>query len=157
MKTSNNNQKELLLEVQKDGCRRLIYLTESVEGSPLIVEESNLVDYSRPFYGNDDFNVFFTERAFWKSFTEFTSKEGFSNRQVWHQTLNEWLTLEPVFIHTDIKHLVQQSLAEATREISLNDTARIDGIRMWLRALAQSTSSFDKSVANPLETYRHAV
>lgn len=156
MKTSNNNQKELLLEVQKDGCRRLIYLTESVEGSPLFVEESHLVDYSRPVYENDDFSVFFTEKAFWKSFTEFTSKEGFANRQVWHQTLNEWLTLEPVFVHNDIKHLVQQSLAEATREISLNDTARIDGIRMWLRALSQSAASLNQSI-NPLETYRHAV
>lgn len=157
MKTSENNQKELLLEVQKDGCRRLIYRIRSVENSPLFVEESNLIDYSRPFYENDDFNVFFTEKAFWKSFTEFTSEQGFANRQVWHQTLNDWLTLEPEFIHSDIKHLIQQSLAEATRDISIEDKRQVDGIRMWLRALSQPMVQFEKAVVNPLQTYRHAV
>ena len=155
METNDQTPRELLLEVQRDGCRRLIYRTTSVENSPLFVEESNLMDFSRPFYEGDDFNVFFTEKAFWRSFTEYTSFEGFSNRQIWHETSNEWLSLTPVFIHNDIKHLIQESLSEIIRNLSENQETEMEGIRKWLRALSTSSSSI--TIKQPYNTLRHAV
>ena len=155
METNTSTQRELLLEVQQDGCRRLIYRTKSADNSPLFVEESNLVDFSRPFYEGNDFNVFFTERAFWKSFIEYTSLEGFSNRQVWHEATNEWLDLRPVFVHNDIKHLIQESLSDAIRNLSNEPSNNLEGIRIWLRALSNSKTV--ATIQQPFNTLRYAV
>ena len=155
MKSTENN-KELVLEVVKDGYRRLVSRQEVGNGSVLFLEESDLVDFSRPLSDNDDFNVFFTMRAFWKSFIDFTSNEGLLKKQVWHQTTNEWLSLQPIFIHSDIKHLVQTSIAEATRELNPDEKELIDGIRCWLRKLAEPTTKLDVAL-NSQKTLRHAV
>ncbi len=156
MKNNADNTKELVLEVVKDGYRRLIFRTDIGNGTKLYLEESDLVDFSRPITENNDFNVFFTMRAFWKSFVDFTSNEGLLKRQVWHETNNEWLSLKPVFVHADVKHLVQESLSEATREIANDDMEQIEGIRTWLRKLAESTTELDNAI-NPSKKYRHAV
>ncbi|MCF8278066.1 MAG: hypothetical protein K9J17_15135 [Flavobacteriales bacterium] len=156
MKSNANNTNELVLEVVKDGFRRLVYRTYNSDGSPLFLEESDLEDFSRPISDSGDFNVFFTERAFWRSLTAYTSNEGVLNRSVWHQPANEWLDLQPVFIHADIKDLVQQSLAEVTRQLSSNNQ-RAEGLRVWLRKLAQPTTQVDKVIANPSKKYRYAV
>ena len=156
MKSNENTTKELVLEVQKDGFRRLIFRTDIGNGTTLFLEESDLVDFSRPLTESSDFNVFFTKRAFWKSFTEFTSNEGLLNRQVWHEENNEWLNLRPVFIHKDIKHLVQNSLADVTRNLNSDDAKTIDGIRCWLRKLSEPTTDLDNAF-NPSKKYRYAV
>lgn len=156
MKSNENTTKELVLEVQKDGYRRLIFRTDIGNGTMLFLEESDLVDFSRPLTDDGDFNVFFTKRAFWKSFTEFTSNEGLMKRQVWHEENPEWLELRPVFIHDDIKHLVQGSLADVTRNLNADNSAQIDGIRTWLRKLSEPTTTLDQAI-NPSKTYRHAV
>ena len=100
--------------------------------------------------------MFFTKRAFWKSFTEFTSNEGLLNRQVWHEENHEWLNLKPVFVHKDIKHLVQNSLADVTRNLDSDDAKTIDGIRCWLRKLSEPTTELDIAM-NPSKKYRYAV
>ncbi len=151
------NPKELLLEIKKDGYQRSIYRTSNVDGSTLYLEESNLPDFSRPMGAEEDHNVFFTQRAFWKSFTEYTSCEGLLNRNVWHETDQEWLNLHPTFIHKDIKHLVQQSLAEATAQLAIGNSAQIDGIHGWLRKLAQPTALIQENHINHQNNYRHAV
>lgn len=156
MKSNENTTKELVLEVQKDGFRRLIFRTDVGNGSMLFLEESDLADFSRPLTESSDFNVFFTKRAFWKSFTEFTSNEGLLNRQVWHQENNEWLNLKPVFIHKDIKHLVQNSLADVTRNLDSNDSQSIDGVRSWLRKLSEPTANLNLAI-NTTKKYRYAV
>ena len=156
MKSNKNTIKELILEVQKDGYRRLVFRTDIGNKTMLFLEESDLVDFSRPLTENGDFNVFFTKRAFWKSFTEFTSNEGLLKRQVWHEENDEWLNLRPIFIHEDIRNLVQSSLADVTRNIDPNDSTKIDGIRNWLRRLSEWTSDLNQSI-NPSRTYRHAV
>lgn len=156
MKSNENTTKELVLEVQKDGYRRLIFRTDIGNGTMLFLEESDLVDFSRPLTDEGDFNVFFTKRAFWKSFTEFTSNEGLLKRQVWHEENNEWLELRPVFIHDDVKHLVQGSLADVTRNLNPDNSAQIDGIRTWLRKLSEPTTLLDQAI-NPSKTYRYAV
>lgn len=150
-------KRELVLEVVKDGFRRLVYRTWNNDGSVLFLEESDLEDFSRPLCESNDFNVYFSERAFWKSFTEYTSNEGFLNRSVWHQSADEWLQLKPLFIHQDIKLVIQNSLADATREIRINDDRKIDGIRIWLRALSKSPSSTESLGSNQNESYRYAV
>lgn len=157
MKKEECNTKCLVLEVVKDGYRRLVHRTATAGGDRLFVEESDLLDFSRPTYETNDYNVFFTERAFWKSFTEYTSTEGLLNRNVWHQSMKEWLSLSPVFIHEDIKHLVQESLAEATREINSADAKQINGIRTWLRALAQPSNEIYNAINEPTKKYRYAV
>ena len=156
MKNNADNTKELVLEVVKDGYRRLIFRTDIGNGTKLYLEESDLADFSRPITENNDFNVFFTMRAFWKSFVDFTSNEGLLKRQVWHETNNEWLSLKPVFVHADVKHLVQESLSEATREIANGDLEQVEGIRTWLRKLAEPTTELDNAI-NPSKKYRHAV
>ncbi len=156
MKNNADNTKELILEVVKDGYRRLIFRTDIGNGTKLYLEESDLADFSRPITENNDFNVFFTMRAFWKSFVDFTSNEGLLKRQVWHETNNEWLSLKPVFVHADVKHLVQESLSEATREIANGDLEQVEGIRTWLRKLAEPTTELDNAI-NPSKKYRHAV
>jgi hypothetical protein len=153
MKKQQTNPKELVLEVQKDGHRKLIYRTIAADGTPLFIEESNLVDFSRPFYEGDDFNVFFTDKAFWKSFLEYTSSDGFTNRQVWHQTTNEWLTLRPIFIHKDVQHLIQESIADVLRNLSTDQQSELEGVRSWLRAL----SGVETQNTNSFKTLRHAV
>ena len=156
MKNAENNTKELVLEVVKDGYRRLIFRTDFGNGTVLFLEKSDLVDFSRPMTENDDFNVFFTIGSFWKSFIEFTSVEGLSKRQVWHQASHEWLNLQPVFIHADVKPLIQKSLSEATRCIANGDASKVDGIRTWLKKLAQPTTELDNAM-NPSKKYRYAV
>ena len=155
MKSNENNTKELVLEVQKDGFRRLIFRTDIGNGTMLFLEESDLVDFSRPLTESSDFNVFFTKRAFWKSFMGYTSNEGLLNRQVWHEENNEWLNLKPVFVHKDIKHLVQNSLADVTRNLNAEDSKMIDGIRGWLRKLSEPTTELDNAI-NPSKNYRYA-
>ena len=92
MKNNTNNTKELVLEVVKDGYRRLIFRTDIGNETMLFLEESDLIDFSRPITDNSDFNVFFTMRAFWKSFTDFTSNEGLLNRQVGMRPItNGWV------------------------------------------------------------------
>ena len=156
MKNTENNTKELVLEVVKDGYRRLIFRTNIENGSVLFLEDSDLIDFSRPITDNSDFNVFFTMRSFWKSVTEFTSNEGLLKRQVWHETNHEWLNLKPVFVHADIKHLIQESLADATRNIQNGNSASVEGIRTWLRKLAEPTTELDNAI-NPSKKYRYAV
>ena len=152
---TTENKKELVLEVVKDGYRRLVFKQDIGNGNHLFLEESDLVDFSRPLTDNNDFNVFFTKRAFWKSFTEFTSNEGLLKRQVWHQQTNDWLQLKPVFIHSSIRSLVQESLSEAVRNLSGNEGEEMEGIRCWLRAL--SSTSTDVQIRSPFKTLRHAV
>lgn len=156
MKNTENNTKELVLEVVKDGYRRSIFRTDLGNGTILFLEDSDLTDFSRPISDNSDFNVFFTMRSFWKSFTDFTSNEGLLKRQVWHEANNEWLSLKPVFIHPEVKHLVQESLAEATRELVSSNAEQVEGIRTWLRKLAESTTELDR-VMNASKKYRYAV
>lgn len=152
----NTEERELVLEVVKDGFRRLIFRQNIGNGSTLFLEESDLIDFSRPITENGDFNVFFTKRAFWKSFTEFTSNEGLLKKQVWHEQTNEWLNLKPVFIHTDIRPLIQESLADATRNLSGDDTEQIEGLRSWLRKLSEPTTELN-TIVNSAKKYRHAV
>ena len=156
MKNNTNNTKELVLEVVKDGYRRLIFRTDIGNGTMLFLEESDLIDFSRPLTDNSDFNVFFTMRSFWKSFADFTSNEGLLKRQVWHETNNEWLSLKPVFVHEDVKHLIQESLAEATRSIQNGDASKVEGIRTWLRKLAEPTTELENTI-NASKKYRYAV
>ncbi|MCB0756662.1 MAG: hypothetical protein H6601_04000 [Flavobacteriales bacterium] len=152
---STENKKELVLEVVKDGYRRLVFRQEIGNGSYLFLEESDLVDFSRPLSESNDFNVFFTERSFWKSFIEYTSNEGLLKRQVWHQKTNEWLDLKPLFIHNDIKHLIQNSLSDIIRNHSSSRTDELEGVRIWLRALSSNGSTI--KIDQPHNTLRHAV
>lgn len=152
---STENKKELVLEVVKDGYRRLIFRQDIGNGSYLFLEESDLVDFSRPLSESNDFNVFFTERSFWKSFIEYTSNEGLLKRQVWHQQTNEWLELKPVFVHNDIKHLIQNSLSEVIRNLSNNQADELEGVRAWLRALSSTSSNI--KINEPFNTLRYAV
>lgn len=154
MKTTEEFKRELILEVAKDGQRRMVYRTISANGDILFLEESNLEDHSRPTCDDEDFNIFFTERSFWKSFVEYTSLEGLKNRHVWHQPANEWLSLRPVFIHADIRPLIKQSLAEASREHHA-EARQWEGMRVWLQHLSGSTRI--ESIVEPSKNYRHAV
>ena len=164
MKNGQQTKKERILEVEKDGFRRLIHRITKADGSVFFMEETDLIDFSRPISATGDFNVYFTERAFWKAFVRFTSREGLLNRQVWHESAKEWLGLDPLFIHSDLKHLVQNSLAEVTRELSSDGNPQIEGIRKWLRKLAQPQAvvketymGVGKNITNLQNTYRHAV
>jgi len=157
MKATQFNSKELVLELTKDGFRRMVYRTVNNDGSVIFLEESDLVDYSRPLNDSSDFNVFFSAKAFWRAVTEYTDRESFENSSVWHQHQGDWLTLEPALVHDDIKPLIQESLAEAIRNVSIENRHQVEGIRHWLCALSQPATSFEKLKDQHSKLYRHAV
>lgn len=148
--------KELLLEVEKDGHRRLLYRELTASGDEIFLEESDLIDFSRPLTDSSDYSVFFSLRSFWRSFTEFTSNEGLLNRQVWHQNTNEWLNLQPVFVHERMRTLIQESLRKMIQEGQYHQNNEMDGIRYWLKALSTAPVT-RKSFNTPLTPLRHAV
>lgn len=150
------NNKELLLEVEKGGYRRLLYRQITELGDTIYLEESDLVDFSRPLNDNSDFSVFFSLRAFWKSFTDYTSNEGLLNRQVWHQNTNEWLELHPVFVHENMRAVIQESLRKLIKENLNQQQQELDGIRFWLKALS-TAPVIRKSFSTQLTPLRHAV
>jgi hypothetical protein len=155
MKSTDLFKRELILEVATDGQRRMIYRTVSATGDALYLEESELEDHTRPVSEDSDFNVFFTEWSFWRSFVEYTSLEGLKNRHVWHQPANEWLGLTPVFIHEDLCPLVRKSVAEASRELHA-DARQWEGMRVWLQHLS-GLSTANETIVEPSKIYRHAV
>ncbi len=164
MKNLQQDRKELILEVQKDGYRRLIHRIAKTDGSTLLMEETDLIDLSRPIREGGDFNVYFSKNDLWEAFTRFTSSEGLLRRQVWHESQREWLSLTPMFIHPDMRPLVQQSLTEATRELDAENPAQLEGIHTWLRKLAQPSAvirdpyfSAGREVMNTAKAYLHAV
>ena len=61
-----------------------------------------------------------------------------------------------VFVHEDVKHLIQGSLAEATRSIQNGDASKVEGIRTWLRKLAEPTTELENTI-NASKKYRYAV
>lgn len=148
--------KELILEVVKDGYRRLVYRQVSENGNVIYLEESDIIDFSRPISDNGDYNVFFSKRELWKSLTEFTSNEGLLKRQVWHQKTNEWLALNPIFVHQSISSLVQESLSLVLKNLTTQKPEELEGVRNWLRAVSTSRA---KSIhkTNSFKQLRYAV
>ena len=84
------------------------------------------------------------------------SMEDIFSHWIWHETNHEWLSLTPVFVHEDVKHLIQGSLAEATRSIQNGDASKVEGIRTWLRKLAEPTTELENTI-NASKKYRYAV
>lgn len=148
--------KELILEVVKDGYRRLVYRQVSENGNVIYLEESDIIDFSRPISDNGDYNVFFSKRELWKSITEFTSNEGLLRRQAWHQKTNEWLELNPFFIHKSISPLVQESLSEVLKNLTTQKPRELEGVRNWLRAVSNSSVKSTQQ-SNTLKHLRYAV
>ena len=142
--------------MEKDGHRRLLYKQVTESGDAIYLEESDLADFSRPLTDSSDFSVFFSLHAFWKSFTEYTSNEGLLNRQVWHQNTNEWLDLQPVFVHENMRAVVQESLRKLIKDNLNQQRQELDGIRFWLKALS-TAPVIRKSFTTPLTPLRHAV
>lgn len=153
---NTQNNRELLLEVEKDGHRKMLYRQFTNSGEEIFLEESDLVDFSRPLNENSDFNVFFSLRDFWNSFIEYTSNEGLLNRQVWHQNSNEWIDLKPIFVHENMRTVIQQSITRLIRNDVNKHQLKMDGIRYWLKALSTATVT-RKSFTTTLTSLRHAV
>lgn len=155
MRTRNEYSRELLLEVERNGFRRLIYRTVLLSGREVFVEESDLPDCSRTEMEEGGFPVHFSMRDAWTAITAYTSPEGLMARQVWHEGGTEWVALNPVFIHDDLRPLVQRSLSQVTRDAALNQTVTAS-IGQWLRALTQQRSYVNTGLFTESNTYRHA-
>jgi len=154
MRTRPNARKQLLLEVQKDGFRSSIHRITSPSGQDIFVEESDLQDCSRPVSDEMGHPVHFSMKDAWMAVTGYTSPEGLMRRQVWHQTSAEWVGLSPVFIHADLRPLVQRSLAQVTRDAALNRSVT-ESIGLWLRALAPDDAFVNEDLFTA-KSYRHA-
>lgn len=155
MRVRINPRKELLLELQKDGHRSLLYRTMLPSGKEMFIEETDLPDCSRVQSSEDGYPVHFSMKDAWAAITRYTSSEGLVRRQVWHQGDAEWLGLAPTFIHADLRPLVQRSLAKATHDAALNHSVT-ESIGLWLRSLTADNARFDHGIFNQQNTYRHA-
>ena len=155
MRTTSNAQRQLLLEVQKDGCRSMLYRLVSPSGQEMFIEESDLNDCSRPMSDDLGHPVHFSMKDGWTAITGFTSPEGMLRRQVWHQASAEWVGLVPTFIHADLRPLVQRSLAQVTRDAALNRSVT-ESIGLWLRALSPDDAFVASDLFSTTKTYRHA-
>lgn len=154
MRTRNECPRELLLEVERNGFRRLIYRTMLPSGREVFVEESDMPDCALPQDG-DGYPVHFSMREAWAAITAYTSPEGLLSRQAWHQGGTEWVGLSPVFIHADLRPLVQRALSHVTRDAALNHSVTAS-IGQWLRALTQEQSCISTGLFTTSNSYRHA-
>ncbi len=153
MRTRNEFNRELLLEVQHNGFRTLIYRTLSPSGREVFVSESDMPDCARP--DDEGYPMYFSMSEAWASVVRYVSPEGLMRRQVWHEGGTEWLDLTPAYIHPDMRPLVQRSLALATRNAALDRTVTAS-IGHWLRALTEQEAHVSIGLFNHYNTYRHA-
>jgi len=153
MRTRNDFNRELLLEVQHNGFRTLIHRTLTASGRQVFIEESDMPDCSRP--DDEGYPMHFSMSEAWAAVVRYTSPEGLMGRQAWHQGGDEWVGLRPVYIHPDLRPLVQRSLAQMTRNAALDRTVTAS-IGHWLRALTEKECAVSIGLFNHSNTYRHA-
>ncbi|MCF8259029.1 MAG: hypothetical protein K9J06_15850 [Flavobacteriales bacterium] len=155
MRTRRSPHRELLLEVEHNGFRCIIHRSLTPAGAEIFIEESDLPDCSRPQSDDMGYPVHFGMKDAWSALTAYTSPEGMVARRVWHQGRSEWIGLTPVFIHSDLRPLVQRSLAQVTRDAAIDHTVT-NSIGQWLRALSPDSTPVSNGLFNHLNTYRHA-
>jgi len=143
MRTRKEQYRELLLEVERNGFRCLLYRSTTASGREVFMEESDLPDCSRPQSDDLGYPMHFSMKEAWAAITGYTSPEGL------------WASLHPVFVHSDLRPLVQRSLAQVTRDASLSHSVT-KGIGQWLRALTIENAPASHGLFNHVNTYRHA-
>jgi hypothetical protein len=155
MRTRRENHRELMLEVEHNGFRCIVHRTTTAGGREVFIEESDLLDCSRPADDEQGYPVHFSMKEAWAAINGYTSIEGMLARRAWHLGGSEWMGLNPVFIHPDMRPLVQRSLAQVTRDASLNNRVSAN-IGQWLRALTQESAPVSNGLFNHVNSYRHA-
>lgn len=153
MRTRKHHNKELLLEVQHNGFRTLIYRTLAPSGREVFIGESDMPDCAR--LDDEGYPMYFSMAEAWASVVHYVSPEGLMHRQVWHEGGTEWVGLTPISIHPDLRPLVQRSLALVTRNAALDRTVTAS-IGHWLRALTEQEQHVSFGLFNHQNTYRHA-
>ncbi len=155
MRTRRDNHRELLLEVERNGFRCTIHRSTTASGREIFIEESDLLDCSRPSSDDMGYPVHFSMKDAWACILGYTSPEAMLARRAWHQGGSEWTSLTPMFIHPDLRPLVQRSLAQVTRDAALDRKVTND-LGAWLHALTTASPNLSTGLFQTTNTYRHA-
>ncbi len=155
MRTRRENHRELLLEVEHNGHRCSLYRSTTPTGREIFIEESDLMDCSRPMSDDAGYPLHFSMKDAWSAIVAYTTPEGLLARKAWHLGGSEWTALNPRFIHEDLRPLVQRSLAQVTRDAAL-DRRVTSHIGAWLHALTVPSPALSIGLFDHLNTYRHA-
>lgn len=140
-------QSEPILEVMQKGLRRIVYRQPNGAGGFLYLERSELTDHSRPMPPTDDYHVFFTLKAFWRSFTAYLSDEAMNKRQVWHEETHDWVNLKPVMVHPEMETTIARALKAVPQRLQ-----HTEAFLQWKEQTAVDTHDLE-----PTQTFRHAV
>lgn len=144
-----------MLEVERNGSRCTLHRTTTASGREILIEESDLLDCSRPTADDMGYPIHFSMREAWAAIVGYTSPEALTTRRAWHQGGSEWTSLTPRFIHPDLRPLVQRSLAQVTRDAAL-DLKVTNDLGAWLHALTTPPHPLVTGLFNHANTYRHA-
>jgi hypothetical protein len=148
---NNSNQTpELILELNFDDCRSLLYRLMTDDGTVMYYEESDITDHNRPVGMENSVPLYYSLESAWKAISGFVSHSGLANRGAWHQESNEWLNLKPSSVHRLIRPFIMRSLSATTRNIEGLKQNEIDGLRNWItRTTSESPLKLNTHLSNP--------
>lgn len=145
MQTTLNTAAELMLELALDDRTRKIFRLVDADGTMAYVEISDLIDFSRPANeGPESYPLYPSLLAAWQATTRFLSADGLLTRTVWHEDLNEWANLIPVFVHPELLETVYADLAALVNSLSLAQIARCRNLPLWMAAVTNGRVAVDE-------------
>ena len=145
---------ELMLELNFEDRRSLLYRLITDDGTVMYYEESDIADLNRPVGMENSVPLYYSLESAWKAITGFVSQKGFNARSSWHEKSCDWLQLKPGFVHTLIRPFIMRSLSDQTRSIEGLQENEIDGLRNWINTTA-SPSPLKLNI-HPTNTTDHA-
>lgn len=123
---------ELMLELNFEDRRSLLYRLITDDGTVMYYEESDITDLNRPVGMENSVPLYYSLESAWKAITSFVSQKGFNKRSSWHDKSCDWLQLKPGFVHTLIRPFIMRSLSDQTQSIEGLQQTEVDGLRYWI-------------------------
>ena len=146
---TQNNKPELILELNLQERRSQLYRLFAEDGTVMFYVESDLNYPGMDLQTEDSLPLFYSLSSALKCIFGFIGNNSNSTRTVWHQTTQDWLLLNPTFIHAIVRPLIMRALSEATRYMETLNPYQIDGLRQWIR---RTCSSSELRINYPLIT-----
>ncbi|MFT5054014.1 MAG: hypothetical protein ACI9FU_002227 [Granulosicoccus sp.] len=150
---NNSNQTpELILELNFQDRRSLLYRLMTDDGTVMYYEESDITDHNRPIGMENSVPLYYSLESAWKAISGFVSHAGLTGRSTWHEESNDWLNLKPSFVHRLIRPFIMRSLSDQTRNIEGLKQIEIAGLRTWItRITSESPLKLNTHLSNPTD------
>ncbi len=150
MNTSSQTP-ELILELNFQDRRSLLYRLMTDDGTVMYYEESDIKDLNRPVGMENSVPLYYSLESAWKAISGFVSKAGLMARGAWHEESCDWLHLNPTFVHNLIRPLIKRSLSARTRNIEGLKQDEINGLRNWItRTTSETPLKLNFHPSNPI-------